>query len=272
MSLAFPYAELHAFPDGDAPHTGNPAGVMLLDRDLADGDLLGMARSNNLSETAYLKALDTDLWGLRWFTPGHEVDLCGHATLASAVWLFEEGRVAGEEARFETRSGRLTVRRTQGGLYEMNFPEVATRPAEPHDGVVAALGAAAPSKAFEVERIHGSRFHMLVYANEADIAAMRPDFGALAATGINVVATAPGARVHFVSRFFCPAAGIDEDPVTGSAHCALAPYGAQRLGFAERNARQTGPRPGALSVRTGADGRVRLIGTAKRYLDGTITL
>lgn len=272
MTRTFPYAELHAFPDGDTPHTGNPAGVMLLDETLPDADLQGVARSNNLSETAYLTAMDADVWGLRWFTPGQEVDLCGHATLAAAVWLFRNGHVTGEEARFDTRSGRLTVRRA-GDLFEMNFPEVGYRPGERLDAVIAAMGGIAPSHVFEVEPIHGARYQMFVYANEADVASLRPDTAALTASGVNVLATAEGKSAHFVSRFFCPAAGLkDEDPVTGSAHCTLAPYWADRLGHAEMNARQIGPRPGALTVRTGDDGRVRLIGTARDYLAGTITL
>lgn len=272
MTRNFTYAELHAFPDGDRPHTGNPAGVILLEQDLPDTDLQGIARSNNLSETAFLKPLDEDLWSLRWFTPGQEVDLCGHATLAAAVFLFRGDRVAGGEARFDTRSGRLTVRR-EGGLFEMNFPEVGFAPGERLDGVIAAMGGGEPSQVFEVERIHGARYQMLVYASEGDIAALRPDTAALEATGVNVVATAQGRDVHFVSRFFCPAAGLkDEDPVTGSAHCTLAPYWSDQLGFDEMTARQIGPRPGALKVRTGRDGRVRLIGTAKDYLSGTITL
>ena len=101
--MEFSYAEIHAFPDGPKPHSGNPAGVVLLHRDLSDADLLGIAQSNNLSETAYLKPMgEKDQWSLRWFTPGLEVELCGHATLASAAWLFETGRVVGPEARFHT--------------------------------------------------------------------------------------------------------------------------------------------------------------------------
>lgn len=273
MTRTFPYAELHSFPDGDKPHTGNPAGVMLLEEgELDDADLQGIARSNNLSETAFLMPIEDDLWHLRWFTPGQEVDLCGHATLAAAVWLFRNDHVSGEEARFNTRSGRLSVRR-DGHEFEMNFPEVGFEPGKRLDAVIAAMGGAEPSHIFEVERIHGARYQMLVYASEGDIASLRPDTGALAATGVNVVATAEGRDVHFVSRFFCPAAGLkDEDPVTGSAHCTLAPYWSKRLGFDAMTARQIGPRPGALKVRTGADGRVRLIGTAKDYLAGTITL
>lgn len=128
--MEFPYAEMHAFPDGDAPHSGNPAGVVMLHRDLPDADLLGVAQSNNLSETAYLKPMgEKDQWGLRWFAPGLEVELCGHATLASAAWLFETGRVVGAEARFHTLSGLLKVSRLDDDRYQMDFPVIGFEPA-----------------------------------------------------------------------------------------------------------------------------------------------
>lgn len=223
--ISLPYSELHAFPDGDAPHTGNPAGVMVLTAPMSDADRLGMASSNNLSETAFLEASDqADLWRLRWFTPGVEVDLCGHATMASAVWLFEEGHVAGETARFDTRSGVLSVSRAGPGRYAMDLPVIGYTQTDPAAEAVAALGAGAPQAAFDIERVHGARYQMLVYADEAAVAGLRPDIGALKAAGINVVATAPGTSADVVSRFFAPASGVDEDPVTGSAHATLAPY------------------------------------------------
>lgn len=266
------YSELHAFPDGAAPHTGNPAGVCQMDAFLADEDLLGIAQSNNLSETAYLTpGPERDLWNLRWFTPACEVDLCGHATLAAGACLFEDGRVAGNAARFDTRSGRLEVRREGAGRYAVNFPAVPPRPGEAAPGVIDALGAL-PRDVFEIDPIHGSRYQMMVFDGETDIAGIQPDFSALKRTGVNVLATARGDSADVVSRFFCPGAGIDEDPVTGSAHCTLAPFWAERLGRAEMSARQIGPRPGALVMRSEAEGRVSLIGAAKRYLDGVIRL
>ncbi len=270
MELA--YAELHAFPDGDRPHSGNPAGVLALHCDLPDADLLGLARSNNLSETAYLKDLGPDLWSLRWFTPELEVDLCGHATLASAAWLFDTGRVSGECARFDTRSGRLEVSRLQDGRLVMDFPAVSFERSVPVCAVAQALGAGAPEAVFDVERIHGYRYQMFVLKDENVVASLTPDFSALARTGVNVVVTAPGQTSDFVSRFFCPAAGINEDPVTGSAHCTLAPYWFDRLGRTELTARQIGPRPGALEIRAGLRRRVLLVGRAARYLDGVIRL
>lgn len=268
----YAYAELHAFPDGGRPHTGNPAGVMVLDAPLSDADMLGVAQSNNLSETAFLIARpgEADAWDLRWFTPATEVDLCGHATLASGAWLFETGRVKGDQARFETRSGPLTVDRADAG-YAMDFPAVAFQPGEAAPGVVQAMGAP-PESVFEVERIHGDRYQMLVYSSEAAVAGLAPDSGALAKTGVNVLATAAGTSADVVSRFFCPAAGIVEDPVTGSAHCTLAPFWADRLGRRGLTARQIGPRPGALSIEARPGGRVGLTGTARLHLEGTLFL
>lgn len=266
------YEERHAFPDGDTPHSGNPAGVCRLDAPLSDADLQGLAQSNNLSETAYLIAKDEpDLWSLRWFTPGCEVDLCGHATLAAASTLFDAGAVTGDVARFDTASGRLNVSQRPDGQLVMDFPEVPFAPATADAEAAAALGAE-PLEAFEVERIHGSRYQMFVYADEATVAGLDPDFGALKRTGINVLATAPGEGCDFVSRFFCPDAGINEDPVTGSAHCTLAPYWARRFGKAAMTARQIGPRSGALAVEAPGNGRVGLIGRSKAYLTGVIRL
>lgn len=264
------YSERHAFPDGAAPHTGNPAGVARLTRPLPDADLLGLAQSNNLSETAYLlETGEADLWALRWFTPGCEVDLCGHATLAAAAVLFDAGAVNGGEARFDTRSGRLTVAQQADGRLAMDFPVVAFEPGEADPAAAAAVGHA-PETVFEVERVHGSRYQMFVYADEAAVQRLAPDFAALERTGVNVLATAAGTSADIVSRFFCPDAGINEDPVTGSAHCTLAPFWAERLGRARLSARQIGPRPGALEVEALGAGRVRIIGEAKPYLDGAI--
>jgi PhzF family phenazine biosynthesis protein len=270
--IEIPYSERHAFPDGDTPHTGNPAGVARMSAPLSDADLLGLARSNNLSETAYLlETRERDLWDLRWFTPGCEVDLCGHATLAAAAVLFDAGAVRGATARFDTRSGRLSVTRLEYGALAMDFPSVAFEPGQADPAAVAAMGAA-PSEAFEVARIHGSRYQMFVYGSERDIAALDPDFAALKRAGMNILATAAGTSADIVSRFFCPGAGLDEDPVTGSAHCTLAPFWAGRLGRARLSARQIGPRPGALDVEAMGAGRVRLTGRALAYLDGVIRL
>ena len=271
--MEFSYAEIHAFPDGPKPHSGNPAGVVLLHRDLSDADLLGIAQSNNLSETAYLKPMgEKDQWSLRWFTPGLEVELCGHATLASAAWLFETGRVVGPEARFHTLSGLLKVSRLEDGRYQMDFPVIGYEPGKADPAVVDALGGGEPEAVYEIERVHGNRYQMLVFADEAAVVGLNPDIKALEAARTNVIATAPGRASDFVSRFFGPASGVDEDPVTGSAHCTLAPYWFQRLEKTALKARQVGPRSGALEVRAGASGRVLLVGSSLRYLDGVIRL
>lgn len=269
--MKLPYAELHAFPDGDRPHSGNPAGVMLLDRFLDDADLLGIARSNNLSETAYLvkRPDEADTWDLRWFTPGQEVDFCGHATLAAAAYLLEDGHAAGDGVCFHARVGRLEVRR-EDGRFVMDFPEIASTPAPAaRPGVAEALGVQA-LEVHDVRRVHGAAYEMHVIASEAELAALRPDFAALERTGVNVIVTAKGESADVVSRFFAPGAGVPEDPVTGSAHCTLAPYWAKRLGRARLGARQIGPRPGALEMEADGSGRVRLYGAAHRFLDGAI--
>lgn len=267
-----PYSEIHAFPDGDRRHTGNPAGVSVLDAPMSEADMQGIALSNNLSETAYLTALDEeDAWNLRWFTPSREVDLCGHATLASGAYVFEEGMVKGDTAKFDTRSGRLSVQQVEQGRYAVNFPVVKFEPADAAPGTIEGMGLA-PKAVFEVERIHGSRYQMFVYETEAQIADLAIDESALAATGTNILATARGQSADVVSRFFCPADIKGEDPVTGSAHCTLAPYWADVLGKNPLSARQIGPRSGALTMSVGEDGRVTLIGAAHRHLDGVIHL
>lgn len=270
--ITIPYSERHSFPDGDAPHTGNPAGVARLSEPLDDPTLQGIAQSNNLSETAFLLARpEADLWDLRWFTPECEVDLCGHATLAAAAVLFDAGAVASGQARFETRSGRLTVALEAGDRLAMDFPAVPCAPGEAAPGAADALGVV-PLEAFDIDPIHGAPYQMFVLGDEAAVAGLRPDMGALKRAGVNLIVTAPGESADFVSRFFAPMAGVPEDPVTGSAHCTLAPFWAARLGRSRLSARQIGPRPGALEVEAASDGRVRLIGTARAYLDGVITL
>ena len=264
-----PFAELHAFPDGDRPHTGNPAAVMRLEAFPPDADLLGMARSSNLSETAFLVPEGADRWVLRWFTPGGEVELCGHATMASGVWLFGGGHVAGDAARFSTLSGELVVRR-EGAAFAMDFPAVRAEASDEFADVVRALGVAARST-HRIPRIHGARYALVEVASQAEVAELAPDLHALGQTATNVVVTAPGEEVDFVSRFFAPASGVDEDPVTGSAHCTLAPFWAARLGRKRLRARQIGPRPGALEVELRGD-RVLLVGTARPFVEGRVFL
>ena len=264
-----PYFEIHAFADPDVPFSGNPAGVCLMDGFPEDSVLAGIANSNNLSETAFLVPKQTDVWDLRWFTPTLEVDLCGHATFAAGAVVLENGAVRGDTAHFETRSGRLSVGRGETG-FTMDLPQIGFAAGEADSATARALGlAGAPVDVFDVERIHGAHYQMWVVGSEAEVRGARPDHGRLRDIGKNVILTAPGTRADFVSRFFAPASGVDEDPVTGSAHCTLAPYWAERLGKPRMTARQIGPRPGYLEVEPAA-GRVTFTGHAPRYLDGSI--
>ncbi|MDF1769903.1 PhzF family phenazine biosynthesis protein [Maricaulis sp.] len=273
MSARLPYYEVHSFAIPGQPHTGNPAGVVLMEDFLSDSELLGIANSNNLSETAFLVPQAEDVWHLRWFTPAVEVDLCGHATFAAGAIVLEEGLAKGRTARFETRSGRLAVSRdNQGDGYAMDLPGIGFEPARQTDALSAALGIdAAPEAVFDVTRIHGAHYQMWVIADEAAVRRAEPDHAKLRALDTNIILTAPGDQSDFVSRFFAPASGVDEDPVTGSAHCTLAPYWSGRLDKMRLSARQIGPRPGALQVAPKGE-RVTLLGHAPRYLDGQITV
>jgi len=268
---AIPYAEIHAFCDGDAPFTGNPAGACLLEAFPGDDVLLGIASSNNLSETAFLVPQGGDRWHLRWFTPTVEVALCGHATFASGAWLYEKAMVEGDTAVFETKSGDLKVNQTGKNRFAMDLPVIPFSPAQPNPIVVEALGAGVPIDAMNVNRVHGAEYQMMVFANETMIAEMSPDLSLLNSARTNVIVTARGETGDFVSRFFAPASGVSEDPVTGSAHCTLAPYWVEKLERPRLSARQIGPRPGALEVEVAGD-RVILTGRATCFLEGEIRL
>ena len=265
------YAEIHAFSDGEKPFTGNPAGVCLLDKYPADDVLLGIASSNNLSETAFLVPQGGDRWHLRWFTPTVEVALCGHATFASGAWLFEKSRVQGDTAVFDTKSGDLKVGQLGDNRFTMDLPVIPFSSAEPNPIVVEALGVGAPLETMNINRVHGADYQMMVFSDEQTIAEMSPDRSLLNSAFTNVIVTARGETADFVSRFFAPASGVPEDPVTGSAHCTLAPYWAQKLERPRLSARQIGPRPGALEVEPAGD-RVILTGRATCYLEGEIRL
>lgn len=260
--MDIPVYQIDAF--ADAVFAGNPAAVCPLDAWLPDDLMQAIAAENNLSETAFFVA-EGDGYRLRWFTPTTEVQLCGHATLATAHYLFEAGQAAGDAVRFETLSGELVVRRSAGGL-EMMFPSYPPEPADPLAGLVAAVGGAP-------EAVLVAKNWLLVYATEAELAALAPDFPALGALDPErgIIATAPGDEADFVSRFFAPAFGVDEDPVTGSAHCTLIPYWAARLGKAELSARQISRRGGALQCADLGE-TVRIGGRAVTFLRGTISV
>lgn len=242
---------------------GNPAAVCPLRRWLPDATLQAIAAENNLSETAFVVE-EAQGFGLRWFTPAAEVDLCGHATLASGFVYLNHVYPELNSITFETRSGPLTVTR-DGDLFQLELP---SRPpsALPHSpDLEAALG-------HRPSTLLAARDWLAVFDTEAEIRSLKPDMAALAKLPtFGVIVTAPGEWVDFVSRFFAPANGVPEDPVTGSAHSTLTPYWAQRLGKRRLFAKQISRRGGDLHCEC-IDGRVRLLGEARLYLTGTISL
>ncbi len=246
---------------------GNPAAIMPLEQWLPDKLLQSIAMENNLSETAYLVAKDAG-YELRWFTPDVEVDLCGHATLASAHVLFEHLAYEGEEIVFYTRSGELRVTRSSQGL-TLDLPAIALVETRVEEAVCAALGAQAVAAAIPA---HQPWKVVYEFADEQQVKGLRPDFRALLeASEQSVVVTAPGEQVDFVSRFFGPQVGIDEDPVTGSAHCCLMVYWAEKLGRTKLSARQVSARGGDLQCELIGD-RVYLTGQGVTFMTGTVVL
>lgn len=241
---------------------GNPAAVVLLDSGLPDRVMQAIAAENNLSETAFPLKLEEGRFSLRWFTPTLEVDLCGHATLATAFVLFEKGLVSGNKVVFETRSGLLDVEKVESGL-RMNFPARPPSRCPVPELLVRALGV-------EPVECWDSRDLMAVLETEEAVASLRPDFDRIARLdSFALIVTAPGREVDFVSRFFAPKAGVPEDPVTGSAHSTLTPYWAQRLGKQRLRARQVSARGGEILCEMSGD-RVLLTGQAVEYLRGEI--
>jgi len=250
------------------PFAGNPAAVCLLESARDAGWMQSVAREVDLSETAFVvPRAAADEFDLRWFTPTTEVDLCGHATLASAHVLFEAGRVAaGSGIRFATRSGVLGARR-DGRWTALDFPSEPAVAAAPAEGLVRALGVAP-------EFVGRCRLAWLfVLSSESAVRALAPDFGALArASELPVIVTALAReRADFVSRFFAPTLGIDEDPVTGSAHCCLAPYWAGVLGRDRLLGFQCSARGGFVRVHV-RGGRVELGGQAVTVLRGELVV
>jgi len=235
--------------------------VCPLDEWLDDAVLQAIAAENNPSETAFFVP-NGQGYDLRWFTPAAEVDLCGHATLASAFVLFEHLGHAAETVAFETRSGTLIVRR-QEGLLVMDFPASMPEPCDAPPGLVEGLGRT-PAE------VRAAADYVVVFEDEAVIRDLKPDFGRLRhIRRRGVCVTAPGDEFDFVSRFFAPRFGIDEDPVTGSAHCQLAPYWAARLGKSRLRARQISQRGGEVLCELRED-RVLLSGSAVLFSEGTI--
>ncbi|HJV89035.1 MAG TPA: PhzF family phenazine biosynthesis protein [Holophagaceae bacterium] len=259
--MRLPIHQIDAF--ADRPFTGNPAAVMPLDAWLPDATMQSIAAENNLAETAFLVKEATG-WRIRWFTPEEEVDLCGHATLASAFLLLTELE-PGNHVDFQSRSGPLAVDR-EGDLLVLDFP---SRPGAPAPELVEPIASALGAKPLEVRR---ARDWMAVFPDEATILGLRPDYAALRALEtFGVLATAPGSATDFVSRCFFPGAGVPEDPVTGSAHCTLIPYWAERLGRPNLMAFQASQRGGHLSCTLVGD-RVRIGGRAVKVLEGQFLL
>ena len=248
----------------DAVFGGNPAAVCPLESWLDDATLQAIANENNLSETAFFVPVNGS-YALRWFTPLAEVDLCGHATLASAYVVFRHVQPDAESVAFETRSGRLYVSRDDDGLI-MDFPALAAHPVEAPADLAEGLGA-------EPEAVFADMDYLALFETEADVRAIEPNMTALARLDERrgVIVTAPGESADFVSRFFSPRLGVPEDPVTGSAHCMLAPFWAERLGRADLHAHQVSARGGAVHCTVAGD-RVRLAGRAVQYLEGTIAV
>lgn len=255
---------IDAFADG--PFTGNPAGVVLLDGARPEAWMQQVAMEMNQAETAFLAHQD-DGFGLRWFTPNKEVDLCGHATLASAHFLWETGALAaGAVARFHTRNGLLTARRNNDGSITLDFPAIARRAAAPPDDLALGLGVS------PLEVWDGDYDLLCVLDSAARVRSLKPDFARIARwNGRGVLVTAPGDRdgVDFVSRCFFPAYGIPEDPVTGSAHCALAVHWSTVFGRGDLVGYQASPRGGTVRCKV-VDDRVELTGKAVTTVTGTL--
>ncbi|MBN1581119.1 MAG: PhzF family phenazine biosynthesis protein [Anaerolineae bacterium] len=247
------------------PFAGNPAAVCILTETRDETWMQNVAKEMNLSETAFLLE-QTDGFSLRWFTPAIEVDLCGHATLASAHVLFETVMLAPtEQARFHTRSGLLTARH-DGNRIELNFPATPDEPADAPPKLLEALGVTA-------KYIGKNRFDYLIQVeSEETVRELKPDFALLKTLGVRgvmVTSQTSSKEYDFVSRFFAPGAGIDEDPVTGSAHCCLGPFWSKRLGKTEFTAYQASARGGTVCVRVAGD-RVCLSGQAVTVLHGEL--
>jgi len=260
--MTIPIYQADAFTD--QLFGGNPAAICPLTEWLPAETMQKIAAENNLAETAYFVKQD-DGYGLRWFTPEYEIDLCGHATLATAHILFTELAYSGASINFYTQKAGILVVTKHGDKYTLDFPsrppQAAVAPAE----LIAALGGKTPVEVLK------SRDYFLVYETEQDIRDIKPDFNLLATVGntVGIIVTAVGDEADFVSRFFAPGAGINEDPVTGSAHCNLIPYWAEKLGKDKLHAYQISSRKGELWCENNGE-RVLMAGKAVTYLKGEI--
>lgn len=258
---SIPLYQLDAFTD--KAFAGNPAAVCPLDEWLADDVMQAIAFENNLSETAFYVP-EGDGYRLRWFTPAAEVDLCGHATLASAWLILKTLEKDRESVAFETRSGTLTVTR-DGELLVMDFPAKVAVDVDMPDGFIEAIGGITPERYMQADKV------MAVLESEEAVLAVEPDLGFIKNLGRGVIVTGPGTEADCASRLFAPHVGIDEDPVTGSAHCTIVPYWAARLEKDDIHARQVSFRPGDLYCKLAGD-RVQMGGKAKMVIEGKFIL
>lgn len=256
------------------PFEGNPAAVCRLNlgQDPTDSQLQNLAMEMNLSETAFIYPLDDGIFRLRWFTPVTEVDLCGHATLASAFALWSDEILPWDQAiAFESRSGRLTCRHYEengSGWIELDFPRLNYEETDPPAGLVESLGITPLSV------VRSSMDYLLQVSSAEEVEQVQPDMTLLAkcrTRGVIVTAAAARPDLDFISRFFGPAVGVPEDPVTGSAHCLLAPFWHRRLGKATMLGYQASRRGGYVRVRV-VDDRVFLSGQAVRVLHGNVRI
>ena len=260
--MKIPFYQVDAFTS--SVFSGNPAGVCLLDEWPQDAVLQSIAAENNLPETAFLVKEGAE-YGLKWFTPEMEADLCGHATLASAFVLFECVDPSSDRISFNSNSGLLTVTRSDD-LLTLDFPTWRAEACRTPEPLAKALGMA------PVETLHSARDYMAVFDTERQVRELKPDMqGLYKLDHLGVIVTAKGTRSDFVSRYFTPRGGIDEDPVTGSAHSTLIPYWADRLKKSTLHALQISKRGGELYCQDHGD-RVRIAGRAVMYLQGTIVI
>ena len=259
--MKLPIFQIDAF--ADQQFQGNPAAVVILAKWLPDETMQAIAQENNLAETAFVVQTEKSN-ELRWFTPEVEIDLCGHATLASAYVLFNHGYVNGQTVSFTYQGGKLNVSR-EGDLLTLDFP---SRPPEPIDsipGLEKTLGN-------KPDQVLAARDLLVIFEKQSDIVSLQPDFMAIKEWDYHaVIVSAPGEDCDFVSRFFAPRAGIPEDPVTGSSHCTLIPYWSNRLDKKELHARQLSKRGGELFCKHLGE-RVSIAGRAVEYLKGEIEI
>jgi PhzF family phenazine biosynthesis protein len=264
----YTFFQIDAF--AERPMTGGPAGVMPMDVFPEAHVMQAIAAENNLAETAFLVAKGKGVFDLRWFTPGVEVPLCGHATLASAHAIFSHQKFDGPEIGFDTKSGRLTVKRLADGRLEMDFPADRTlKRIDDHAQLADALG-------MTPKEVWSGQYLLAVFESAEQVRALKPDLAKVAALGgkhMDVCCAASDeGRYDVVSRFFAPADGIPEDPATGSAHCMIAPFFSERLGKQELKCFQAYPGRGADITTRMAGDRVKLIGRARTVIEGVFRM